>query len=110
MIQEVVVNGAVEDDDSYVIVGLESVNDFVELPDHFRAHDVDRRVVDRDTPIRGRPPGQTNLFCWCIHSCHYFSFVAGSLNVSDEFITAAPAVLTTSSCESVPPEQPTAPI
>src|ERR1700722_5631663 len=54
MIQEVVVNGAVEDDDSYVIVGLESVNDFVELPDHFRAHDVDRGVFDSDTPGGGR--------------------------------------------------------
>ena len=33
----------------------------LELLDHFRAHDVDRRVVDRDTPIGGRPAGQANL-------------------------------------------------
>jgi hypothetical protein len=37
-----------------MLVGLESVDDFLELPDHFRAHDVDRRVVDRDTPIGNR--------------------------------------------------------
>jgi hypothetical protein len=60
MIQEVVVDGAVEDDDSYVIVGLESVNYFVELPDHFRAHDVDRRVVDSGTPVGGRSSSQAN--------------------------------------------------
>ena len=61
VIQEVVVDRAVEDHDPDLLVGLESVDDFLELLDHFRAHDVDRRVVDRDTPIGGRPPGQANL-------------------------------------------------
>ena len=62
MIQEVVLNRAVEDHDPDMLVGLESVDDLLELPDHFRTHHVDRRVVDRDTPIGGRPPGQANLW------------------------------------------------
>jgi enoyl-CoA hydratase/carnithine racemase len=36
-------------------IGLESVDDFLELLDHFRAHDVDRRVVDRASdPLTSR--------------------------------------------------------
>jgi hypothetical protein len=53
VIQEIALDGAVEDHDPDMLVGLESVDDFLELPDHLRAHDVDRRVVDRDTPIGG---------------------------------------------------------
>ena len=73
MIQEVVVDRAVEDHDPDLLVGLESVDDFLELPDHFRAHHVDRRVVDRDAPIGGRPPGDANLcgFRKCACSCHW---------------------------------------
>ena len=72
VIQEVVVDRAVEDHDPDLLVGLESVHDFLKLLDHFRAHHVDRRVVDRDAPIGGRPPGHADLFglrkCAC--SCH----------------------------------------
>src|SRR5579871_5074055 len=37
-----------------------------------RPHYVDRRVVDRDTPIGGRPPGDADLcgLCKCACSCH----------------------------------------
>ena len=68
MIQEVVVHRAVEDHDPDLLVGFESVDDFLELPDHFRAHDVDRRVIERDAPIGGRPLGDANLlgFCDCV--------------------------------------------
>jgi hypothetical protein len=34
-----------------LLVGLKSVDDFLELLDRFWTHDVDRRVVDRDPPI-----------------------------------------------------------
>ena len=61
MIQEVVVDRAVEDYDPDMFVGLESVDGFLELPDHLRAHHVDRRVVDSDAPIGGRPPGHADL-------------------------------------------------
>jgi hypothetical protein len=53
VIQEGVVDRAVEDHDPHLLVGLESVDDFLELPDHFRAHDVDRRIVDRDALTGG---------------------------------------------------------
>ena len=61
VIQKVVVDRAVEDYDPELLVGLKSVDDFLELLDHFRPHDVDRRVVDGDAPIGGRPSGQANL-------------------------------------------------
>jgi len=50
---------------------LESAHDFLELFDHFRAHHVDRRIVDRDTPKGGRTPGHANLcgFRRCVHLC-----------------------------------------
>ena len=51
VIQEVVVDRAVEDHDPDMLVGLECVDDFLELPDHFRSHNVDRRVVECDTPV-----------------------------------------------------------
>jgi hypothetical protein len=69
VIQEVLVDRAVKDHDPRLLVGLKSVDDFLELLDHFWTHDVDRRVVDRDTPIGGRPSGQANLcgFRGCVH-------------------------------------------
>src|SRR5580704_4800803 len=86
MIQKVIVNRAVEDYHPDMFVRLESADDFLELPDHFRAHDIDGRVVERDTPIGGRPPCQANLcgFRWCVRSCHDFSFVVDSLNAIND--------------------------
>ncbi len=52
MIQEVVVDRAVEDHTTLTCSSaLESVDDFLKLLDHFRPHNVDRWVIDRDTPI-----------------------------------------------------------
>jgi phospholipid N-methyltransferase len=51
VIQEVVVNRAVEYHDPHVLISLESVDNFLELLDHFRPHHVERRIVDRDAPI-----------------------------------------------------------
>src|SRR5260370_27989525 len=64
-----------------MLVGLESVDDFLKLPDHFWAHHVDRRVVDRDTPIGGRPAGHANLcgFRSCTCTCHGILLCACSL-------------------------------
>src|SRR6202042_877131 len=92
VIQEVVVDRAVEDYDPDVLIGLDRVNDVLKLPDHFRAHDVDRRIIDSDPPIRGGAPGKGRLrsllrsargcdrICFrsgsgrCVYSCHDFSF------------------------------------
>ena len=53
MIQEVIIDRAVENHHPDLLIGLESVDDFLELLDHYRAHHVDRRVVDRDAPVGG---------------------------------------------------------
>ena len=72
VIQEVVVDRAFEHYDPDILVGLESVDKSLEPSDHFWAHHVDRRVVDRDTPRGGRPPGDADLGgrCKCACSCH----------------------------------------
>jgi hypothetical protein len=77
VIQEVVVHRAVEDHDCDLLVGFESVDDFLELPDHFWAHDVERRVIERDAPIGGRPSRDANLsgLGQCACSCHVFSYL-----------------------------------
>src|SRR5580658_6938829 len=69
MIQEIVVYRAVEDHDPDLLVSLKSADDFLELPDHFRTHYVDRRVVDRYAPIVGRPADHADLR-W-LHHCAY---------------------------------------
>jgi hypothetical protein len=53
------------DHDADLLIGLEGVDDLLEPLDHLRAHDVDRRVVDRDTPIGRRSPGQSDLCSVC---------------------------------------------
>src|SRR4029077_9869391 len=83
VIQEIVVNGAVEYHDPDKLIGLESVDDFLELPDHFRAHYVYRRVVNRDTPIGGRPPDQANLWIRKCARCRYHSILLSSCLVSE---------------------------
>ena len=44
-----------------VLVALESVDDLLELTNHFRAHDVDRRVVNGDAPIVPTTPGEQRI-------------------------------------------------
>src|SRR4051794_606931 len=118
MVQEVVLDCAIENHDPDVFVGLDLVDYFLELPDHLRAHDVDGRVVDRHAPIGGRPPQEAKLcsFRGCVHRCHTILLALSFRGCASRLVrglgqtTAAPALLTTSSCESVPPEQPMAPI
>ena len=62
MIDKVVLNGAVEDHDPDVLVGFQGVDEFLKLADHYRAHDVDRRVIDGDSPIGRRPLVKADLF------------------------------------------------
>ena len=73
MIQEVVFDRAVEYHDLDTLVGLDDVYDPLELLNHFRTHDVDWRVINRDAPIGRRSPRQANLcgFRSCGYSCHW---------------------------------------
>src|ERR1700723_3005673 len=72
-VRVVVFDSAVENDHSDLPIGFQSVDECFELTDHLWAHDVDRRVVERDAPIGGRPPFDANL-CGlreCACSCHF---------------------------------------
>jgi hypothetical protein len=73
VIQEVVVDRAVEDHDPDLLISLQSSHDFLELLEHYRAHDVDRRVIDCDPPIGWRPSCQANLYRGrrCVHRCEF---------------------------------------
>ena len=73
MIQEVFVDHAVEDHNPDLLISLQSSHDFLELLDHNRAHDVDRRVIDCDPPIGWRPSCQANLCRGrrCVHLCEF---------------------------------------
>jgi len=53
---------AVKDDHFDVLVSFQRCDDFVELRNSFRAKDVERRVIKRRAPIRGRSSRQKNLF------------------------------------------------
>src|SRR5262249_26819879 len=44
-----------------LLVSFECSDDLVQLRDRFGTEDVERRVIKRDSPIRGRAPGQTYL-------------------------------------------------
>jgi hypothetical protein len=52
VIEEDAVDGAVEHHDPKVLVGLDGADQRLELPDHFRAHDVEWRVVEAHPPVR----------------------------------------------------------
>jgi len=60
--QEESIDGAVHDDNLDLLVSLERRDDLVELRYRFRAEDVERRVIKRHTPVRGRSARQKNLF------------------------------------------------
>jgi hypothetical protein len=52
--QEKSVNGTVEHNNLDLLVSFQRFDDLVELRNSFRAKDVERRVIKRDAPIRGR--------------------------------------------------------
>jgi hypothetical protein len=72
VIQEVVIDRTVKDYDPDLLVSLESADEFLKLCDHLRTHHVDRRIVDCDSPISGRGPGNSDLcgLRWCACVCH----------------------------------------
>ena len=65
--QEEAVDGAVEDDDLDVLVGLERRDDLVELRNRFRAEDVQGRMIERHAPIGWRAPLEPDLLIG--HAC-----------------------------------------
>jgi hypothetical protein len=97
VIQKVVLDRAVEDHHPDLLVGLQSVHDLLKLLDHFRAHH-----VALTKPVQIRMTRRSPAY-WRVTIDN--PPLTGSL-----LINAAPALLTISSWESAPPEQPIAPI
>src|SRR5690242_13941763 len=61
-------NGAVKDNQLNSLVSFDCRDDLVHLRKHLRTEDVERRVIERDSPILGRALGQTYLspLCSCV--------------------------------------------
>src|SRR2546422_7882355 len=51
----------VKDHHLNLLVSFDCRDDLVHLRKHLRTEDVERRVINRDSPILGRAPGQTYL-------------------------------------------------
>src|ERR1700746_3566047 len=68
MNQKETFNSTVEDHHLNLLVSFDSRDDLVHLRKHLRTEDVERRVIECDTPILGRPLGQTYLspLCSCV--------------------------------------------
>src|SRR2546423_8328854 len=75
MNQKEAFDSTVKDHHLNLLVSFDCRDDLVHLRKHLRTEDVERRVVNRDSPILGRAPGQTYLssFCCCVtvifHGC-----------------------------------------
>ena len=69
MRQEEALDGAVEDDDLYLLVGFERGDDLIQLRNVFRTKDIQRRMIKCHAPVRWRPSLETNLSCHIAHVC-----------------------------------------
>ena len=67
MRQEEAFDGAVEDDHFYVFVGFECGDDLIQLRNGLRAKDIERRMINRYSPIVGRAPRKMYLLRTCCH-------------------------------------------
>src|SRR6266436_558540 len=70
-------NGTVKNHHLNLLVSFECRDDIVHLWKHFRTEDVERRVVERDSPILGRTLGHTYLSILCC--CEILIFHVGCL-------------------------------
>src|SRR5262249_38239640 len=62
MCQEESIDSTVKHDNLDLLVSLKRRDDLVELGNRLRAEDVERRVIKRHTPVRGRSARQKNPF------------------------------------------------
>src|SRR5450755_4369212 len=65
MNQKETFNSAVKDHHLNLLVSFDCRDDLVHLRKHLGSEDVERRMVNRDSPILGRAPGQTYLSSLC---------------------------------------------
>src|ERR1700751_5833307 len=79
MNQKETFNSTVKDHHLNLVVSFDCGDDFVHLRKHLRTEDVERRVVNGDSPIFGGAPGQTylsSLGCCGILNCHSCFLIA----------------------------------
>src|SRR4051794_36853899 len=70
MNQEKTFNRTVKYHHLNLLVSFDCRDDLVHLRKHLRTEDVEWRVINRDSPIFGRAPDQTNLSSlFCCHVC-----------------------------------------
>src|SRR5580700_8240160 len=78
MNQKETFNRTVKDHHPNLLVSFDCRDDLVHLRKHLRTEDVERRMVNSDSPILRRAPGQTYLssLCCCVmfHVCCLPSF------------------------------------
>ena len=61
--QEEAFDGAIEDDDLHVLIGFERHDDLVKLWDRLGSENIERWVIERNSPIRWQAPFQPDLLC-----------------------------------------------
>jgi hypothetical protein len=66
------IDGAVENDNLYIVVGFQRRDDLVQLRDGLGPKDIQGRMVERHSPIKPRPPFETDLFV-IFHAIHVAS-------------------------------------
>src|SRR6266446_5015231 len=60
--EEEAFDGAIEDNDLYMLVGFEGRDDLIELRDRFGSENIERWMIERNSPISRQAPLESNLF------------------------------------------------
>jgi hypothetical protein len=76
MCEEEALDGAIEDNDPHMLVGLERDDDLVELRDRFGSENIERWMIECNSPIRRQAPFETDLFGRAVRLVHddFFQF------------------------------------
>jgi len=59
--EEEAFDGAIEDNDLHMLIGFERHDDLVELRDRFGSENIERRMIERNSPIRWQAPFEPDL-------------------------------------------------
>src|SRR6266849_9945255 len=59
--EEEAFDGAIEDNDLHMVIGFERHDDLVELRDRFGSENIERWMIERNSPIRWQAPFEPNL-------------------------------------------------
>src|SRR3954454_16037130 len=61
MVQEEALDGAVEHDDPDMLIRFDGRHDVPEFTDELRTHHIERRIIECDSPVRGRQTSEVDL-------------------------------------------------